>query len=80
MMWGRQKRARQNVVLELGYFIGKLKRSRVCALYKSGVEIPSDYQGVLYIDLDAKGAWQLCFAQELSNARLPINIAGLLGP
>jgi predicted nucleotide-binding protein len=71
-------RARQNVVLELGYFLGKLKRSRVCALYIPGVEIPSDYQGVLYIELDSKGAWRTKLAQELSNARLPINVAGLL--
>jgi hypothetical protein len=72
-------RARQNVVLELGYFLGKLRRSRVCALYTPGVEIPSDYQGVLFIELDAKGAWRTSLAQELSNARLPINVAGLLG-
>jgi predicted nucleotide-binding protein len=36
------RRARQNVILELGYFIGKLGRAKVCALYKEGVEIPSD--------------------------------------
>jgi len=72
-------RARQNVVLEQGYFLGKLRRSRVCALYTPGVEIPSDYQGVLYIELDSKGAWRSLLAQELSNARLPINVAGLLG-
>ena len=72
-------RARQNVVLEHGYFLGKLKRSRVCALYTPGVEIPSDYQGVLYIELDEKGAWRTLLAQELSNARMPINVAGLLG-
>jgi predicted nucleotide-binding protein len=73
-----QARARQNVVLELGYFLGKLKRNRVCALYVPGVEIPSDFQGVLYIEFDAKGAWRTHLAQELSNARLPINVEGLL--
>lgn len=41
-------RARQNVVLELGYFIGKLGRSRVCCLYKGELEIPSDLSGVIY--------------------------------
>ena len=41
-------RARQNVILELGYFIGLLGRSRVCCLYKEGVEVPSDISGVLY--------------------------------
>ncbi|MCH7772051.1 MAG: nucleotide-binding protein, partial [Bacteroidetes bacterium] len=38
-------RARQNVILEMGFFLGKLGRARVCALYEEGVEIPSDYQG-----------------------------------
>ena len=38
-------RARQNVVFELGFFIGKLGRERVCALYEQGVELPSDYRG-----------------------------------
>jgi predicted nucleotide-binding protein len=41
-------RARQNVILELGYFFAKLGRKRVCCLYKSGVEIPSDISGVIY--------------------------------
>jgi len=71
-------RARQNVVLELGYFLGKLKRSRVCALYKTGVEIPSDFDGVLYVELDDKGAWRTKLAQELSNARVPFNVAAIL--
>jgi predicted nucleotide-binding protein len=41
-------RARQNVIFELGLFIGLVGRSRVCCLYKEGVELPSDYSGVLY--------------------------------
>jgi predicted nucleotide-binding protein len=74
-----KSRARQNVVLELGYFIGRLGRSRVCALYKGNVELPSDYQGVLYIELDAPGAWQAKLAQEFVQAKLPIDLNGLLG-
>lgn len=42
-----EPRARQNVILELGCFIGQLGRERVCALVKKGVEWPSDYDGVL---------------------------------
>lgn len=42
-------RARQNVVLEFGYFIGKLGRERVCCLYKGDIELPSDMQGIVYI-------------------------------
>src|SRR5215470_11991075 len=58
-------RARQNVIFELGYFIGRLGRNRVCALYRPGVEIPSDYSGVLYQEFDEKGAWRLELAREL---------------
>lgn len=73
-----QSRARQNVILELGYFMGKLSRFRVCALYKHGVEIPSDYQGVLYIELDTAGAWKKKLAQELVEANFSIDLDGLL--
>ena len=43
------ERARQNVILEFGYFIGKLGRDRVCCLYKGSVELPSDMHGIVYI-------------------------------
>ena len=69
-----QPRARQNVVFELGYFIGRLGRNRVCALYRTGVEIPSDYAGVLYVELDDKGAWRLQLAKELRAAGLPVDM------
>jgi len=70
-------RARQNVILELGYFLGKLSRSRVCALYKN-VEIPSDYQGVLYVEYDTSGGWRTKLAQELVEAGFSINLEALL--
>ena len=66
-------RARQNVIFELGFFIGKLGRSRVCSIYSKGVEILSDYQGVLYIPLDPNGAWKMRLARELEEAGLNIN-------
>lgn len=42
-------RARQNVVLEFGYFIGLLGRDKVCCLLKGDVERPSDMHGIVYI-------------------------------
>jgi hypothetical protein len=42
-------RARQNVIFETGYFIGKLGRRHVVVLYKKGTDIPSDYNGILYL-------------------------------
>lgn len=67
-------RARQNVILELGFFLGKLGRSRVCALYQEDVEIPSDYKGVLFLPLDRAGAWRLALARELKAAGLDIDM------
>ena len=42
-----------NVLLELGYFLGTLRRTsgRVVVLRKGDVEIPSDLAGVVYIDI-----------------------------
>ena len=74
-----KNRARQNVIMELGYFLGKLGRHRVCALYKSGVEMPSDYQGVVYTELDQAGAWKTKLAQELVEAGFSINLHALIG-
>jgi len=71
-------RARQNVVMELGYFIGKLGRPRVAALYKGDVELPSDIQGVLYIEMDPAGAWKTKLAQEFGQVKLLIDISALL--
>jgi len=68
-----QPRARQNVILELGYFLGKLGRARVCALYESGVEIPSDYQGVLFVPLDAADRWKFDLVSELRAAGFSVD-------
>lgn len=45
-------RARQNVILELGYFLGKLGRKRVTCLLKKPLEQPSDIHGVVYIHFE----------------------------
>lgn len=58
-------RARQNVILELGYFIGALDRSRVSALYFEGVELPSDIHGVAYILFDQNEGWKAKLLREL---------------
>ena len=72
-------RARQNVIFELGFFIGKLGRDRVCALTKGPVEIPSDYAGVEYISLDEAGAWKMTLFRELRTAGFNIDANRLVG-
>ena len=65
-----QSRARQNVIFELGYFVGKLGRSRVRALKAGEVEMLSDYEGVIYTTMDDAGGWREELRRELRNAGL----------
>ncbi|WP_159451892.1 TIR domain-containing protein [Hymenobacter roseosalivarius] len=58
-------RARQNVILELGYFVGLLGRDKVFVLVAGNVEQPSDFHGVVYQTYDKAGAWKRRLAQEL---------------
>lgn len=62
-------RARQNVILELGFFLAKLGSRRVVTLYDRGVEMPSDYYGILYIELDKHQRWKPSLRNEIA-ARL----------
>jgi predicted nucleotide-binding protein len=63
-----KNRARQNVVFEHGYLMAKLGRKNVCALVKGEIETPNDISGVVYVGLDAAGAWKTEITKEL-NAR-----------
>lgn len=67
-------RARQNVVFELGFFLGKLGRNRVCALYREGVEIPSDYAGVVFVPVAASDEWRLRLAREIDAAGIEVDL------
>ncbi len=67
-------RARQNVILELGYFIGKLGRARVCAVYVEGVELPSDIHGILYVPYDNSNGWRLKLANEIRAAGIAVDL------
>ncbi len=71
-------RVRQNVLLEWGYFLGKLGRESVCALIKGEVEIPSDYAGVLYVEMDGNGDWKSRLARELNQAQYAVDANNLL--
>jgi predicted nucleotide-binding protein len=66
-------RPRQNVILELGYFIGLLGRERVCLLRKNVEDFPSDYAGILNIEYDEKGAWKVELGRDLqaSGYKIP---------
>jgi predicted nucleotide-binding protein len=63
-----QPRARQNVIGEMFWFAGRLGRERVCALKKGAIEVPTDFAGVGYVDMDASGAWKKDVLRELEHA------------
>jgi predicted nucleotide-binding protein len=67
-------RSRQNVVFELGFFIGALGPEKVAALVKGNVERPSDFDGVVYISVDDSG-WRLKLGKELEAAGFTIDWA-----
>lgn len=67
-------RARQNVVFEHGYLIGKLGRNKVSALVKGDIETPGDISGVVYIKMDDGGAWKTQLVKEMKSIGLECDI------
>lgn len=53
-IYGTENRSRQNVIFEMGYFLGKLgrKSGRVILLYKGELDVPNDISGLIYIKID----------------------------
>ncbi|MQB17423.1 MULTISPECIES: nucleotide-binding protein [Pseudomonas] len=62
-----EPRARQNVLLELGYFLGRLGRAKVCALKRGTLEIPSDFAGVVWESMEGN-SWKQALGRELEAA------------
>ncbi|TNI83270.1 hypothetical protein CF116_00495 [Aeromonas veronii] len=68
-------RARQNVVFEHGYLIGKLGRGHVVPLVAGAIELPNDISGMVYIsDKD----WQIDIAKEMKDAGYEIDFNKVL--
>jgi predicted nucleotide-binding protein len=69
-----QFRARQNVILELGFFYGLLGWENVFVLYRPpdkvfpNFERPSDIEGAVFDSMDASGMWRKALAHKLSEA------------
>lgn len=58
-------RARQNVILEMGCFMSRLKRSNVFLLLEDDIELPSDINGVGYASIHEN--WKNRLVKELRN-------------
>lgn len=72
-------RARQNVIFELGFFIGALGPDRVAALVDGDLERPSDFDGVVYIDYDRAGGCRVQLGRELQAAGFVIDWNQVMG-
>ena len=68
-------RARQNVVFEAGYFMGKLGRDRVIIIAESDIDIPSDLSGVVYTN---KNNWEFDVCKELNSMGYEVDLNKLL--
>lgn len=70
-------RARQNVILELGYFMASLKRKNVFVLRVESVEIPSDILGIVYTPMDKHDGWKFKLVGELQKAGFDVSADSL---
>ncbi|WP_299062071.1 nucleotide-binding protein [uncultured Actinomyces sp.] len=68
----KKPRARQNVVFELGFCIAKLGKKNVTVLHEEGVDIPSDFNGVVYISLSQD--WKMELVRELKAAGVDASV------
>lgn len=67
------RRARQNVVFEMGFFFGALGRHRVAVLVDAEVEKPSDVDGIVYVEFDAAGGWKRTLMREIEAAGFKVD-------
>lgn len=73
-MSNERPRARQNVVFEHGYLIGKLSRRNVSAFVKGDIELPGDISGIVYIPMDDGGAWKMKLVTNLKKAGFNVDM------
>lgn len=71
-------RARQNVILELGYFTALLGREKTMVLIKGDIEIPTDALGITYEKIDSNEGWKMRLARELKEAGYSIDMNNII--
>jgi predicted nucleotide-binding protein len=73
-----KSRTRQNVILEIGYFLGRLGKARVRMIVKEEIDIPSDLHGVLYQRYDQAGAWKSKLVKEMQAVGIFVDMKAVL--
>ncbi len=52
-------------------------RRLVCAVYETGVELPSDLHGLAYVEHDSAGLWKHAVAKEIHAAGIEVDFSKL---
>jgi len=74
-----KSRARQNVILELGYFLGLFRGKNFCLLLEKDVELPSDLDGLGWHRFDPNGTeWIARLGKELQAGQIQIDMQALM--
>jgi predicted nucleotide-binding protein len=63
-----------HIGVRLKLFFGWLGQGRVCAVYETGVEMPSDLGGILYVPYDVPGKWRWDVAKEMRAAGYDVDL------
>lgn len=71
-------RARQNVIFEMGFFVGRLGRANVFELQENGIEEPSDLKGIIYTPIDDEDMWRFKLAKRLKSVGYEVKTDVLL--
>ena len=64
--------------MEIGYFMGKIGKSRVRLILKGNIEIPSDLNGILYEKYDSGGAWKIKLLKEMQAVGIYVDIENIM--
>lgn len=70
-----KSRARQNVIFEAGFFIGRLGRKNIILIADSEIELPSDIAGMVY---HSKDKWDMDVLRDLKAAGYDIDANKLI--
>ena len=58
--------------------VGCLRRNKVCVFKSDELEIPTDFSGVIWNQLDSIGAWKYILLKELKEAGYDLDGSKLL--
>lgn len=72
-----EKRARPNVIFELGLFMGVLSKGRVISLRVDDIDLPSDYDGIIYLDY-SRTDWKTALVKQMKKVGINFNLDNFL--